>query len=104
MDKVFNKAKFIKKNNEFLYQRLTDFLKTEVNKENFSILYSFLELQNFKNGEYEGNQYLIHKKNAQEVQIIDIVSEEFCNDFSQTRFAITVIELLELMQEMNPNI
>nr|WP_320147008.1 hypothetical protein [uncultured Anaeromusa sp.] len=100
MYKVFNKDEFIKSNNEFLYQRLEDFLITEVNKETFSIIYNFLELQNFRSGEHEGNQYLIQKKNIQEVCIIDIVSEDFCNDFSQTRFNIKVNELLELMDEM----
>ncbi|EGO62226.1 hypothetical protein [Acetonema longum] len=97
---MFNKDEFIKRNSEFLYQRLNNFLEIEVNEETFLIIYKFLELQNFRNGEYEGNQYLIHKKNIQEVQIVDMVSEEFCNDFSQTRFDITVYELLDLMNEM----
>lgn len=104
MYKVFNKDEFIKSNNEFLYQRLEDFLITEVNRETFSMIYNFLELQNFRSGEYEGNQYLIQKKNTQEVCIIDIVSEEFCNDFSQTRFNIKVNELLELMDEIKAKI
>jgi molybdenum cofactor biosynthesis enzyme MoaA len=104
MNNVFNKYEFINKNNEFLYRRLEDFLRTEVNTETFSIIYNFLELQNFRSGEYEGNQYLIQKKNTQEVLIIDIVSEEFCDDFSQTRFSIRVNELLQLMDEMKTNI
>lgn len=101
---VFSKNKFIEKNNEFLFRKLEDFIRTEVNKETFSIIYNFVQLQNFRSGEYEGNQYLIHKKSIEEVQIIDIVSEEFCNDYSQTRFRITVNELLELMDEMKDNI
>lgn len=104
LNKVFNKEEFRKINGDFLYKRLNNFLEIEINKENFLILYKFLKMHNFRAGEYEGNQYLIHKKNIQEVQIIDIVSEKFCNDFSQTRFNITVNELLELMDEMNINI
>jgi len=100
---VFDKCKFIKRNNEFLYRRLEDFLGTEVDKNNFPILYTFLAMQNFKSGKYEGNQYLINKINIQEVQVIDIVSEEFCDDYSQTRFTIGVNELLELMDEMKGN-
>jgi len=99
VDNSFKKYEFIKANNEFLYRRLQDFLRTEVNKETFPMIYSFLRLQNFKSGEFEGNQYLIQKKNVHEVLIIDIVSEEFCNDFFQTRFSIKVNELLQLMDE-----
>ncbi len=103
MNKAFDKDDFIKRNNEFLYRRLENFLRTELNKETFSTIYSFLELQNFRCGEYEGNQYLIQKQSVEEVQIIDIVSEEFCNDFSQTRFNIRVNELLDLMDGMKVN-
>ncbi|MGL5515137.1 MAG: hypothetical protein ACRDBM_18150 [Sporomusa sp.] len=104
MNKIFNKDDFIEKNNEFLYQVLNDFLRTEVNKENFPIIYNFIKLTNFRSGEYEGNQYLIKKITSHEVLIIDIVAEEFKNDFSQTRFKISVNELLQLMDEMRPNI
>ena len=55
MDNSFNKYEFIKANNEFLYGRLEDFLRTEVNKETFPIIYNFLSLQNFRSGEFEGN-------------------------------------------------
>ncbi|WP_058487082.1 hypothetical protein [Defluviitalea phaphyphila] len=103
MKKVFDKHEFIKKNNEFLYHLLEDFIKTEVTEETFWIIYNFLKLNNFKSGEFEGNQYLIQKKNTEEVLIIDIVSEEFKSDFSQTRFAIGVDELMQLMEELRPS-
>ncbi|WP_346355164.1 hypothetical protein [Azotosporobacter soli] len=100
MNKLFDKDDFIRKNNEISYRLLENFLKTELNKETFSTIYRFLEWQNFRCGEYEGNQYLIQKQSVEEVRIIDIVSEEFCDDFSQTRISIRVTELLKLMDEM----
>ncbi|USG64648.1 hypothetical protein NDK47_21270 [Brevibacillus ruminantium] len=100
MKKKFDKNNFIELNNEFLYQKLEDFLRTEINDETFFIIYNFLQLENFKQGEFEGNQYLIQKMNTKELLIIDIVSEEFVKDHSQTRFKISVSEMIELLDEM----
>lgn len=95
---TFSKKVFIEKNSEFLFQLLEDFLYTEINQETYTIIYDFLRLSNFRTGEFEGNQYLIKKEDTTDVVIIDYVSEEFKNDFSQTRFKISVNELLELME------
>lgn len=101
MNKFFNKNEFIKTNNELLYQSLMDFLKLEINEENFTIIYNFLSLDNFRSGEYEGNQYLLRKESVENSLIINLVDEEFKNDFSQTRFNIRNSELIFLMDEMS---
>lgn len=96
MDKIFNKYSFIESNSLFLYQKLIDFLNTEINDETFSLIYNFIRLENIKSGEFEGNQYLIHKINTRELQVIDIVSEVFVNDITQTRF--NTVEMVELFE------
>jgi len=101
MSKIFDQDIFIKKNSAFLYKKLEDFLRTEINDETFPIIYNFIRLENFRNGEFEGNQYLIQKINPQDLQVIDIVSEEYVNDASQTRFKISVAEMIELLEEIN---
>ncbi|MGC5326548.1 hypothetical protein [Brevibacillus sp. SYSU BS000544] len=101
MSKIFNEDMFIKRNSAFLYKKLEDFLRTEINEYTFPNIYSFISLENFRNGEYEGNQYLIQKINTQEIQVIDIVSEEYMSDVSQTRFKISVAEMIELLEEIN---
>lgn len=99
MSKIFNKNNFIKSNSLFLYQKLEDFLRTELNEETYPLIYNFIQLQNFRSGEYEGNQYLIQKINTQELEIIDVVSEEYVRDITQTRFKISVAEMCELIEE-----
>ncbi|BBB89682.1 hypothetical protein [Methylomusa anaerophila] len=96
---AFNKDRFIEKNNEFLYHMLEDFFRTEVNEETFLMIYNFIKFQNFRSGEYEGNQYLIKKVNTGEVMIIDIDAENFKNDFSQTRFCLGIDEFIQLMDD-----
>jgi len=100
MKKTFNKDNFIETNSEFLLKKLEDFLRTEINDETFSVIYNFVQWHNFRKGEFEGNQYLIKKINTEELLIIDIVSEEFVNDFSKTRFRISVLEMIELLDEI----
>lgn len=94
---MFDKINFIKNNNQFLYGLLEDFLNTEINEDTFAMLNNFLRLSNFKSGEFEGNQYVLLKENLETVTIIDYVSEEFKSDYSQTRFTMSVADLLELM-------
>lgn len=94
----FSKSEFIKTNNEFLFGLLEDFLNTEINQESYTIIYAFLRLNNFRSGEYEGNQYLIKKESTQEVVVIDYSSEEFKDDFLQTSIKISVAELLEQIE------
>lgn len=83
---------------------LNNFIFSELNNETFSIIYSFISMKNFIYGKYEGNQYTIKKINQNEIEIVDHVSEEFCNDHHKTRVNISVNELISLLKKNSTNI
>ncbi|MDQ0273378.1 hypothetical protein [Cytobacillus purgationiresistens] len=48
----------------------------EFHKRESEAIYDFIELDNFRFGEYEGNQYVIRKINNNHIQIEDEVATE----------------------------
>lgn len=56
---------------------LQQFLESEImDQETYKTIYDFITLDNFRSGEYEGNQYVIRKINRQYIQIEDEVAFE----------------------------
>ena len=56
---------------------IEDFLYVEMmDLETYKTIYDFIDLDNFRYGEYEGNQYVIRKMNHKYVQIEDEVATE----------------------------
>lgn len=44
--------------------------------ETFNLIYDFVALDNFRQGEYEGNMFIIRKINANHIQLEDEVATE----------------------------
>ncbi|MDQ0271273.1 hypothetical protein [Cytobacillus purgationiresistens] len=56
---------------------IKQFLDSEImDLETYKIIYDFIALDNFRFGEYEGNQYVIRKINNNHIQIEDEVATE----------------------------
>ncbi|GAB2535650.1 hypothetical protein [Gracilibacillus alcaliphilus] len=54
---------------------LQDFLDSEImDQATYQTIYDFIALDNFRYGEYEGNQYIIRKINQQHIQIEDEIT------------------------------
>lgn len=98
---MITKQKFIEKNSKSAYSSLIDFLHLEVTEDAFNWIYEFLSVKNFRNGEYEGTQYILKKLNQNEIVIVDTVAEEFSKDLSATYFQLTVPEMLYIMDEID---
>ncbi|MEK4715907.1 hypothetical protein [Sporosarcina sp. FSL K6-5500] len=70
--------------------------------ETFNLIYNFVALDNFRQGEYEGNMYVIRKVNVNHVQLEDEVATE--NTPKPTVHVYTKREFLRLLQLHRPNI
>lgn len=56
---------------------LQQFFESEImDDETYKILHNFISLPNFRNGQYEGNQYIIRKIDVSYIQIEDQVAFE----------------------------
>lgn len=98
---MITKQKFIEKNSKSAYSSLLDFLHLEVTEDSFSWIYEFLSVKNFRNGEYEGTQYILKKLNPDKIVIVDTVAQEFSKDLSTTYFQLNVEEMLYIMDEID---
>lgn len=98
---MINKQKFIEKNSKSAYSSLIDFLHLEVTEDSFNWIYEFLSVKNFRNGEYEGTQYILKKLNPDEIVIVDTVAAEFSKDLSTTYFQLNVAEMLYIMDKID---
>ncbi len=98
---MFNYTIFKKNNPVYEIKKLDDFLKTEImDSECKETIIKFLELENFKNGEYEGNVYVIHKINVTDVELIDITMEDALrNSSGYSRCFMNVDELLYMIKQ-----
>ncbi|MFD1988349.1 hypothetical protein ACFSGI_00010 [Paenibacillus nicotianae] len=98
---MITKQEFIEKKGKSAYSSLIDFLHLEVTEDSFNWIYEFLSIENFRNGEYEGTQYILKKLNKKEIIIVDTVAEEFSKDLSTTYFQLYVSEMLYIMDEID---
>ncbi|WP_153731430.1 hypothetical protein [Sporosarcina obsidiansis] len=56
---------------------IQQFLDSEImDVETYKTIYDFIALDNFRSGEYEGNQYVIRKINTNHIQIEDEIATE----------------------------
>lgn len=101
MKKKITKEEFITQKGELAYNAMTDFLNVEIDDDFIEVMYSFVSVANFRAGEYEGNQYLLKKLNAQELVIINISREGFVEEENLFRFNISVAEFLYILDEIN---
>ena len=97
---MFNLDKFEKENLGYRVEGLNDFLITEIRDEECrNIIVQFLELENFRSGEYEGNIYMIHKIDVHNVVLIDLILEEVDGKASErSRCKLKVVEILDLIK------
>lgn len=101
MKKKITKEEFIKQKGELAYDAMTDFLNLEIDDDFIEVMYAFVSVANFRAGEYEGNQYLLKKLNAQELVIINISGEGFVEEEKLFRFNISVAEFLYILDEID---
>lgn len=95
----FNYEKFKKQYGEFIYEKLIDFIDTEINVKTVETIKMFIESPHLS-GVYEGNQYLIMKEfHSDEVLVMDEVSESQGVSKSQTRFKLKVMDLISILKE-----
>lgn len=88
------------KYDEFIYNKLNDFISTEINERTIETI-SFFVRDSKISGEYEGNQYVIFKERNNDIlTIIDEVSEEHGVSSDQTRFKLSVVDLLDIMKNV----
>lgn len=60
-----------------------------------------MKLQHFRNGEYEGNQYILKKVNVKEVLIYDMIIEEIGEKFTIRTLKLSVEEFLYIMDNID---
>lgn len=101
MKKKITKEEFIKQKGQPAYNVLIDFLNLEIEDDFLEVIYAFVSVANFRAGEYEGNQYLLKKLNAQELVIINISGEGFVEEEKLFRFNISVAEFLYILDEID---
>lgn len=66
------------KNNGFTSPDIFDeFIKNEImDIETFNLIYNFVALDNFRQGEYEGNMFVIRKINVNHIQLENEIATE----------------------------
>jgi len=106
MRNLITKEEIIERNSDFLYRLLIDFLHLEIHEDSFDLIYSFLEVPNFRNGEYEGNQYILRKVNNEDILIFDMFIEmeeveEVGEGFNIRTLKLSVKEMLYIMDNIN---
>lgn len=97
----FQKKDFMLKNTQHSWEVLIDFLHIEIKEENFKTIYTFLKVGNFRQGEYEGNKYVLKKIYSDEVMIIELAIEEKDNNSSPPSFCLTVNEMVTIMDNID---
>ena len=96
---MFDKEKFIKNNNEFLYSKLLDFLDCEVKLRNMDRVLVILSNGPQSTIRYEGNQYAMYRSAySKEILIVDEISVEHGVSFKQAMFTLHAEELIELIR------
>ena len=99
----FDKNKFIKENNQFLYIKLCDFLECEINEYSIYDITHLLLCENVRSFSYEGNQYLLEKKyGSSRIMIVDEIARTNGVHESQSIFEIDKLDLLELINNKLP--
>lgn len=79
------------------------FIENEImDSETFHLIYNFVALDNFRQGEYEGNMFVIRKINANHIQLEDEVATE--NTFIPVVYTYTKGKFLSLLQSYNPSL
>lgn len=103
MRNLITKEEIIERSSDFLYRLLIDFLNLEIHEDSFDLIYSFLEVPNFRNGEYEGNQYILKKVNNERILIFDMITEieEVGEGFNIRTLKLSVKEMLYIMDNIN---
>lgn len=77
------------------------FIDSEVmDLKTFQIIYNFVALDNFRQGEYEGNTFVIRKVNVNHIQLEDEVATE--NTFKPGVYVYTKKDFLKLLQLHKP--
>ncbi|WP_342514664.1 hypothetical protein MKY34_08035 [Sporosarcina sp. FSL K6-1522] len=70
--------------------------------ETYYLIYNFVALDNFRQGEYEGNMYVIRKINANHIQLENEVATE--NTPKPKVYIYTKKEFLGLLQSHKPSL
>ncbi|MDQ1236116.1 hypothetical protein QE450_003614 [Paenibacillus sp. SORGH_AS306] len=106
MKRFITREEIIVRNSDFLYRLLIDFLHLEIHEDSFDLIYSFLAVPNFRNGEYEGNQYILRKVNNEDILIFDLLIEmeeveEIEEGFDIRTLKLSVKEMLYIMDHID---
>ena len=87
---------------DFSINTFGDFIDSEImDIETFNLIYIFFALDNFRQGEYEGNMYVIRKLNINHVQLENEVATE--NTSKPTVYVYTKGEFLGLLKLHKPD-
>ncbi|WP_040285532.1 hypothetical protein [Sporosarcina koreensis] len=70
--------------------------------ETFNLIYDFVALDNFRQGEYEGNMFVVRKINANHIQLEDEVATE--NTSIPAVYTYTKKKFLSLLQSHKPSL
>jgi len=96
----FDKKRFIKENGSFLYGKLEAFLAYEVKEYTREDLINYLSGESINGEPYEGNMFLVYRdEDGERALIVDEVSEEWGVAHYQTRFYISIEDLIELIED-----
>lgn len=85
-------------NDDFISPDIFDsFIESEImDYEAFHLIYNFVEFDNFRQGEYEGNMFVIRKVNTNHIQLEDEVATE--NTFIPAVYTYTKKKFLSLLR------
>ena len=87
---------------DFNMNTFGDFINSEImDIETFNLIYDFVALDNFRQGEYEGNMYVIRKVNVNQVQLENEVATE--NTPKPTVYIYSKGEFLQLLKSHKPD-
>lgn len=86
---------------DFSINTFGDFIDSEaIDVETFNLIYNFVALDNFREGEYEGNMYVIRKVNVNHIQLENEVATE--NNPKPIVYVYTKGEFLWLFKSLKP--